>query len=32
MKRGFVLLACSIALGAAADERKSGTEFMGAST
>ena len=32
MKRGFVLLACSMALGAAADERKSGSHFMGAST
>ena len=32
MKRGLALLACSLALGAAADERKSGTHFMGAST
>lgn len=32
MKRGLVLLACSVALGAAADERRSGTQFMGAST
>lgn len=32
MKRGLVLLACSMALSAAADERKSGTHFIGAST
>lgn len=32
MKRGFALLACAMALSAAADERKSGTLFMGAST
>ncbi|MBZ2209575.1 sulfur oxidation c-type cytochrome SoxA [Massilia soli] len=32
MKRAFGLLACALALGAAADERKSGAQFMGAST
>ena len=32
MKRAFALLACMVALGAAADERKSGAQFMGAST
>ena len=32
MKRVLVMLACLVALGAAADDRKSGTQFMGAAT
>ncbi len=32
MKRAAVLLACALALGAAADPRKPGTDFIGAST